>query len=404
MKRQCLWCHKILTTNSKFNDQLDGPVEIPENASIRRACKISQKRKRKANTTEATKKKKIVQVKKFCEDGCEQILATTSSWKHVPMEIMCDILKFNSRNEIEKFQWVSKKWNNIIKRSAPVLPLRSVYLRTSGYKYHYPIISTKNYDYYGPNLPLDPIYIKSLETCIIKEVFFGIGHSNSHFYDLEKEMFYLRMIPNILGHRAKVDLFNSYINAVNSCGDQIKYLKEIFEEIFEAKRVEFHIDHILFENILQNPSLIEEADLPLQMEIKSLERTKKFSCTSIAAFINQRQDMGRRSYTFEIGVELENFCKEYVQMFLNTEKPEAFIKEIKIDHPIDIKPAIDYMSSLRNVKFYHKDFQMKNGQTKKFCCYEVSREDNWSVEYAFYHHDRYESMVFYSVYKSEQQI
>ena len=61
------------------------------------------------------------------------------------------------------------------------------------------------------------------------------------------------------------------------------------------------------------------------------------------------------------------------------------------------------MSSLRNAKSYHKDFQMKDGQTKKFCCYEVSREDNWSVEYAFYHHD-YGSMVFYSVYKSEQQI
>jgi hypothetical protein len=43
MKRQCLWCHEMLAKNSKFNDQLDGPVEIPKNASIRRAWLLAMK-------------------------------------------------------------------------------------------------------------------------------------------------------------------------------------------------------------------------------------------------------------------------------------------------------------------------------------------------------------------------
>ena len=41
-------------------------------------------------------------------------LVPKMGWKHIPYELIYEILSFHTRNEIEKFQLVSKTWNQIV--------------------------------------------------------------------------------------------------------------------------------------------------------------------------------------------------------------------------------------------------------------------------------------------------
>uniref|UniRef100_A0A914EC38 THAP-type domain-containing protein n=1 Tax=Acrobeloides nanus TaxID=290746 RepID=A0A914EC38_9BILA len=41
-------------------------------------------------------------------------LVPKMGWKHIPYELIYEMLSFHTRNEIEKFQLVSKTWNQIV--------------------------------------------------------------------------------------------------------------------------------------------------------------------------------------------------------------------------------------------------------------------------------------------------
>jgi hypothetical protein len=47
-----------------------------------------------------------------------------------PAELLCDIFQFLYRNEVEKSQLVSRKWNDVISTYQSLMPLRELHLST----------------------------------------------------------------------------------------------------------------------------------------------------------------------------------------------------------------------------------------------------------------------------------
>uniref|UniRef100_A0A914DIG8 F-box domain-containing protein n=1 Tax=Acrobeloides nanus TaxID=290746 RepID=A0A914DIG8_9BILA len=295
----------------------------------------------------------------FLTEEYSDELVPKMGWKHIPYELIYEILSFHTRNEIEKFQLVSKTWNQIVIYNLNYLPLRLLKKMFFSFdKEKLSQILRVDIDWYpGYSIPIEGHMENSLKSCIIGSFDLPLVEWRNHLPISDLISPLEKLIKNI-DQRIRISemsISNNYKynyeedEEDNDEEDEedndeedilegnrlfLKNMKTIFVDLLDVKSLFIELADSILKEILINPKIfeiIETRNMPEKIRFilrNSFDDPFVLTLHDVDNFIQKSKFKGR-FYELTVRKQEKDFGKNYFKMFMKSKNPSDLIRSIQ---------------------------------------------------------------------------